>query len=348
MPDVTKILVAAESMEGEDISEALRSDPHLEVVKIINDYNKILNAVLDLKPSAIVIDFEASPLKALDVVRRVMADVPTPMIVLLSPKGKKKKISDIISAGALSVVEKPAYLGWKTYPDAAQELIESVKIYSKIKVIRHVSAHHKKTLQKPQAVECGDARVVAIAASTGGPRALKEVLSKLPADFPAAVLIVQHITQGFTRGLVEWLNQECSLPVREPVDGERVIPGVILIAPEDCHMTVISGPRIKLERSQPVGGHKPSANVLLSSVAKAYGCQAIGVVLTGMGKDGAKGLKAIKEAGGKTITQDEKSSAVYGMPQAAAKSGAADKILPLDKIAEQILTLVRGAVRGQK
>lgn len=340
MTGTTRVLVAAEALESNSISEALEGDSDLEVIQVVNDYDKIFDAVLDLKPSAIVIDFEASAPKALEAIRKIMANIPTPIIILLSSKGKKKKISDIISAGALSVVEKPDSLNWEANPRERQELIESVKIYSKIKVIRHVSAHHKQSVLKEQAEKADNQKIVAIASSTGGPRALKEVLSKLPPDFPAAVLIVQHITKGFTKGLVEWLDHECMLPVREPVDGEKMTPGVILIAPEDCHMTVVSGQHIKLERSEPVGGHRPSANVLFSSVAKIYGSQAIGVILTGMGKDGAKGLKAIKEAGGKTITQDEKSSAVYGMPQAAAQNGAADKILPLDKIAEEILKLV--------
>lgn len=343
MPDVTRVLVAAESLEGKNISEMLENASGLEVAAVISNYDQILKAVLNTKPSVIVIDFEASPQAALEGVRKVMAEIPTPIIVLFSAQEEAKKISNIISAGALTVAKKPDSIDWEAHPDAVRELIESIKIYSKIKVIRHVAARRQKKKVEIQAGKTGDSKIVAIASSTGGPQALKEILSRLPADFPAAVLIVQHITKGFTKGLIEWLNQECSLPVREPVDGERVTPGVILIAPEDCHMMITRGSRIKLEGSEPVGGHKPSANVLLSSVAKIYGPNAIGVVLTGMGNDGAKGLKAIKKNGGKTIAQDEESSAVYGMPHAAVENGAADKVLPLGKIADEISKMMKEA-----
>jgi two-component system chemotaxis response regulator CheB len=164
-----------------------------------------------------------------------------------------------------------------------------------------------------------------------------EILKDLPAELPAAILIVQHITQGFEQGLMEWLGTNCKLPMRIPADNEEIELGTIYVAPSNLHMTVEASGRIRLLDGPPVNGLKPSGTVLFESVAKVFGERAIGVILTGMGSDGALGIKAIKEAGGFTIAQNESTSVVFGMPQVAIQLGKVDEVLALENIAGEIV-----------
>jgi len=186
--------------------------------------------------------------------------------------------------------------------------------------------------------------VVGIGVSTGGPGVLSQILKALPAGFPMALLIVQHISEGFTAGLVEWLSREVRLGIRLAREGDPVEPGVALMAPDGAHLVIQRGGRVRLTRALPVGGHRPSADVLLQSLADTYGEAAIGVLLTGMGRDGAEGLKAIRDAGGHTIVQDEESSVIFGMPKVAIDLGAAEEVLPPAGIAERLLQLARWAM----
>ena len=176
--------------------------------------------------------------------------------------------------------------------------------------------------------------LIAIGASTGGPKVLAQILSQLPKNFTSSIIIVQHISKGFTPGLVDWLNRECILDVAEAKSGEQIIPGRVFVAPCDNHTLVTNNGRIRLNKGLPVAGNRPSASVLMSSVAKVYGQKCIGVVLTGMGEDGALGMLDIKKAGGRTIAQDEQSSAIFGMPKAAIDNGSVDKILNVNRIGQ--------------
>ncbi|HIC93781.1 MAG TPA: chemotaxis protein CheB, partial [Anaerolineae bacterium] len=191
-------------------------------------------------------------------------------------------------------------------------------------------------------------RAVAVGASTGGPKALDHLLSSLPVGLPAPVLVVQHMPPGFTRSFAERLNQRSPLLVKEAEEGDAVLPGRAYVAPGDHHMLIErQGGReiIRLDKSPRVKGLRPSADVTMRSVADVYGAGSIGVVLTGMGSDGAEGLKAIKERGGVTIAQDRATSIIYGMPRAAVESGCVDKVLPLDKIPGEIVRLLGERLR---
>jgi len=185
-------------------------------------------------------------------------------------------------------------------------------------------------------------RVVAVAASTGGPSALTHLLSRLPAELPAGVIVVQHMPAGgFTRALAERLDGVCALKVREAQHGDPVALGQVLIAPAGCHLRVsrLRGAGVVLlDRGPAVNNHRPSADVLFESVARAFGARAVGVVLTGMGEDGAEGLHALRQAGGRTLAQDEQSSVVFGMPRAAVRRGAVDRVLPLEELARAVVT----------
>ena len=183
-------------------------------------------------------------------------------------------------------------------------------------------------------------KIVAIAASTGGPQALLKILQRLPADFPCGIVIVQHITSGFLAGLVDWLAKECKIKVKIGEDSEDIRPGVAYIAPDNFHMRVTERGKISLSDEPASNGHRPSGDVLFESVAKTYGKGGVAAILTGMGRDGAMGMKAIKQSQGMTIAQSEKSCVVFGMPGAAIEMDAIDKVLPLERIAEEIVSMV--------
>lgn len=182
-------------------------------------------------------------------------------------------------------------------------------------------------------------QIIAIASSTGGPRALNRVLARIPADIPAGIVIVQHIADGFTDGLVNWLNADSKITVRQAEPGDRVSLGLALIAPNGYHLVVRADGEAELSTTDPVGGFRPSGDVLLKSVAEAYGNRAIGLILTGMGCDGAEGIRAISEKGGATIAQDEATSVIFGMPKAAIDMGAVSRVSPLEEIADEIMRL---------
>jgi len=188
----------------------------------------------------------------------------------------------------------------------------------------------------------GDYQIIAIASSTGGPKAIRKILGGLPGDLPAAIMVVQHMIRGFIADFVRSLQTQTPLEVQLAREDQFIKPGMALVAPDDFHLVLRGDGRVGLIASPPRNGHRPSADVLFQSVAQACGRKAVGVVLTGMGCDGAEGIKSIKEAGGFTIAQDEASSVVFGMPKACIETGAIDEVLPLDRIASRILELLGG------
>ncbi|MCP4578874.1 MAG: hypothetical protein GY846_21565 [Deltaproteobacteria bacterium] len=184
-------------------------------------------------------------------------------------------------------------------------------------------------------------RIIAIVSSTGGPNALFKVLRDLPSDFPSPILIVQHMSPGFIHGLAEWLNHDDHIRVRVAENKGALLQGEALLAPDNAHLTVGENHRIKLVDAPPVGGHRPSGNILLESIGECYGRRALGIILTGMGHDGAEGMAALKTAGGKTIAQDQNTSIIFGMPKSAINLGAVDLVLPLSKIASAIVRFTK-------
>ena len=198
-----------------------------------------------------------------------------------------------------------------------------------------------RVLKKPDVHEKSENRLIAIVSSTGGPNALFKVLHDLPVNFPAPIVIVQHISPGFIHGLAEWLDHKGHIRVLVAENNQALSPGEALLAPDHAHLTVDEKHRIKLVDLPPVGGHKPSGTAFLESVGKVYGPQALGIILTGMGNDGARGLATLKSFGGKTIAQDENTSVIFGMPKSAIGLGAADRVLPLPEIAPAVMEFVK-------
>jgi two-component system chemotaxis response regulator CheB len=234
------------------------------------------------------------------------------------------------------------------YQEFAGKLIERVKLMSAVKVIRRTKSAVAvplgvppvDTFANPQTSPAQKSAIVAIGSSTGGPAALHKILGALPENLAVPIVIVQHISFGFVEGLASWLNDASPLQVQVGRAGEKIAPGHVYIAPDDRHMLVDGFGRIALSPAVPVGGHRPSVTPLFESVARAFGASAVGVILTGMGADGAVGMKTLREAGAFTIAQDEASCVVFGMPKEAIALGAVQRIAPLDNIAKILQEIV--------
>jgi len=349
----TRVLVADDSLVcREMIKQILESDPEIAVVGLAEDGQEAVELARTLQPSIVTMDVHMPRMSGLVATEQIMAYTPTPILIVSTSVDESGAGSafDALKAGALDVLKKPEPQIWSDLAVVGEDLIKKVKMLSKVKVVTHLKGRKDQpTLDvAPSAARHVHYRVVAIGSSTGGPIALLRVLSRLPADFPVGIVIAQHIAEGFTSGLVQWLDSGCQLRVREAVDGVEVRPGEALVAQTGRHMTIEAG-RIMLLESRPTDVYRPSIDMLFSSVAKCYGPEAIGVILTGMGADGAGGLRLLSEAGSATIAQDEQTSTVFGMPKAAIEMQAAKAVLPIELIAEEVVRLVQshGPVRAR-
>ncbi|MFH1737301.1 MAG: chemotaxis protein CheB [Actinomycetota bacterium] len=308
-----------------------------ELAGVSTDSKGMIEALIRLEPDAILLDLDVFSGDVIAVVKKIMREAPAPIILISSAEKNKERAIEGISAGALTVIKKPIYVELKEDPHAGDLLLKATRTYSGIKVIRHVMGTDDNRPKRQASSLEQNGRIIAIASSTGGPQALRKVLSGLPATLPCGIVIAQHITQGFTGGLVDWLNKSCMVTVKEPSDGEIIEPGVAYISPDGFHISIERGGKIKIDDGPLIGNHRPSCNKLLKSVAKIYGDKAIGVILSGMGDDGAEGLKEIKKAGGRTIAQDEATSVVFGMPKVALEIKAVNRTVPVDRIFWEIM-----------
>jgi two-component system chemotaxis response regulator CheB len=330
------------------LTNMLNSDPQILVVAVANNGKEAVELVPCLKPDIITMDMDMPLMDGFEATKQIMAYHPTPILIVSSSVFRMgmEKVFKAISHGALDVIDK-SELEIVGNKKSGEALIAKIKFLTDVRVADHplVKLRNERTVidLKTPRKKVSD-KIVAIVASTGGPQALLKIFQRLPEDFPCGIVIVQHITNGFLSGLVDWLNKECKIRVKIGEDSEEIRPGVAYIAPDNFHMKVEEGGKISLSNEPPNGGHKPSGNVLLESVAKSYGKGSVGAILTGMGRDGAMGIKAIKQSQGKTIAQNEKSCVVFGMPNAAIEMNVVDKVLPLEKIAEEIVLMVSEAI----
>jgi two-component system chemotaxis response regulator CheB len=327
------------------LTNIMNCDPQILVAAVATNGKEAVELVPPLKPDIITMDVDMPVMDGFEATKQIMANHPTPILIVSSAvfKAGMDKVFKAISHGALDVIDK-SELELVGDGKSGEALIAKIKFLNGIRVAPKPLGKgraERPVVDLKAPVKRASDKVVAIVASTGGPQALLEILKRLPEDFPCGIMIVQHITCGFLGGLVDWLNKECKIKVKIGEHAERIEPGVAYIAPDNVQMRVGEGGRIDLSNEPAYGGHRPSGDVLLESVAKVYAKGSVAAILTGMGRDGALGMKAIKQNNGKTVAQNEKSCVVFGMPHAAIEMNVIDKVLPLEKIAEEIVAMVR-------
>ena len=337
-----RVLVAEDSATTRAyVVHLLEEDPAIRVVGQAADGAEAIELAESLRPDVVLMDVEMPRVDGNEATRRIMERAPTP-IVMMSAHSRhvEERAFEALGTGALAVVGKPAGLGQPDHASTAAQLRNTVKLMAEVKVVRHWRRRDSNGPEPTRVDRARTIRVVAIGASAGGPPVVAEILSELPADLPWPVLIVQHISTGFAPGLVDWLARSTPLTVKLAEADEPTRPGTVYVAADGAHLGLADG-RVRLAADPEVDGFRPSASFLLRSVARAAGPGAVGVLLTGMGRDGAAGLLELRRAGGLTIAQDEESCAVFGMPKEAIRLGAAEHVLPPKKIAEAILSLTR-------
>lgn len=325
-----RVLVADDSLfMRQMILAMLAEDPEIEIVGTAANGRDVLARVAELAPDVVTLDVEMPLLDGLATLERLMATHPTRVVMLsaLTVEGADATIR-ALELGAVDFVAKPSGGALPSLDSVARLLVEKVKTAARV---RPRSLHP---------VRAGVPRLVAIACSTGGPRALPEVLSRLPASLPVPVIVIQHMPPGFTRSLAERLDARSPLAVVEASGGETPRPGTVYLAPGGHHLVLRRG-RLTLDDSPPIGGLRPCADVTLPTLLEGFK-PILGVVLTGMGQDGLVGCRQIKQDGGTVVAQNEETCVVYGMPRAVVEAGVADVALPLDRIAGEIESLLKG------
>ncbi|MBW2058930.1 MAG: chemotaxis response regulator protein-glutamate methylesterase [Deltaproteobacteria bacterium] len=339
-----RVLVVDDSAVVRSIlSRELARDPEIEVVGTASDPFVARDKIVKLKPDVLTLDVEMPRMDGITFLRKLMRHYPLPVIVVssLTPKGGELAL-EATDAGAVEVMCKPgpAY----TVGDMTIELVEKIKACARAKVEKRGPAKSgSRASPKRLALARTTNKVVAIGASTGGTQALTEVLAAMPGNAPGT-LVVQHMPEHFTHSFAKRLNQVCAMEVKEAQNGDTVAPGKALIAPGNYHMLLRrSGATyyVEVKKGPRVCRQRPSVEVLFKSVARYAGRNAVGVIMTGMGSDGAEGLLMMKENGARNIAQDEKTSVVFGMPKEAIRLGAVDFVLPLGQITRGILDLVQ-------
>ncbi len=337
-----KVLVVDDSpVARELLSHVLSSDPDIRVIGAAGSGRDAIESIKHNRPDIVTMDINMSNMNGFEATRIIMETDALPIVIVTDrPDMDEMEMSfRAIEAGALAVLHKPHGIGHPAYTTDAKELITTVKLMSEIKVVRRWKsiAERKGSLLR-NAVDGllsqpAEAKVVAIGASTGGPPVIEKILSGLSKDFSLPVVIVQHMAPGFTQGLAEWLRHNSRLSVHVAAGSGMIRPGHVYLAPDGVQMKVDVDGRLLCTDDGPENGLRPSISYLFRSVSKVFGKASVGVLLTGMGKDGAEELKLMREKGALTIAQDEESSVVFGMPGEAVRIKAATYALPPDKIA---------------
>lgn len=340
-----KVLIVDDSaLVRKILSQKLCQYEGIEVVGTAPDPYVAREKIVVLKPDVLTLDVEMPRMDGLTFLKKLMAHYPLPVIVLSSqtPKGSNNAMEALYS-GAIEVICKPGESF--SVGDTCDFLAEKIKIAATAslkKINPSVPKSNQAVGRCENSIETTN-KIIAIGASTGGTQALSKVLQTFPADTPG-ILVVQHMPANFTKSFADRLNTECQMSVKEAEDGDRIVPGLVLIAPGGYHMSlnrsganyfvnITDGPKVCLQ--------KPSVEVMFNSVARFAGTNAVGAILTGMGKDGAEGLLNMRNAGAQTLAQDEETCVVFGMPKEAIKIGAAEQVVPLDDITDTILKLLQ-------
>ncbi|MGD1717224.1 chemotaxis-specific protein-glutamate methyltransferase CheB [Dapis sp. BLCC M172] len=368
---VIKVLVVDDSPIALIVLKRIfATSPEIEVIGTAKNGLEALKLIPQLQPDVICTDLHMASMNGLEFTREVMQKYPRPILVISSSvqEDDQHNIFQLLEAGAVDVFPKPETGLTADYGTIQQELINKIKILSGVKVftrrhrhINRVNQEHRQqffvrniqdklvkspivsppqTIPKDPRYSKKIIKILAIGSSTGGPEALKTILHDLPSTFPVPIICVQHISNGFLTGLVNWLANESKLPVKIAISGELPQAGVIYFPPEEHHLELNNWGKFVCSKTPAIGGHRPSITVTFNSVANFYRSSAAGVLLTGMGRDGADGMLAISQVGGLTIAQDEASSIIFGMPKEAIALGAAQYILSINDISSMLLNYI--------
>ncbi|MBF0191209.1 MAG: chemotaxis-specific protein-glutamate methyltransferase CheB [Magnetococcales bacterium] len=342
MPTIRVVIVDDSLLTRQMLREVLESVPGITVTGEAGNGKQAVEVVRELKPDLVTMDLEMPVMGGLEAIEEIMCAKAVPILVLSSVADARVAL-EAMELGALEVMEKP-----DLSPESAAQLIAKVQLLSGVAVVTRMRPRKTTRLTTPPVAISpepwpvqGYPYVFALASSMGGPQALARILPALPKDFSCPVVIAQHISDGFARGIVEWLASLCALPVRLAAEGEPLQPGVIHVSPSEFHFTVSASRRVALMERRATDIYRPSCDHLLRSVAEVFGPRAIGIILTGMGSDGAQGMVRIHEKGGVTLAQDEASSLMFGMNQVAIHTGAIQRILPVETIAAEMIRLAR-------
>jgi two-component system, chemotaxis family, protein-glutamate methylesterase/glutaminase len=352
--DKVKVLVADDSQVTRMLLlHVLGSDPRMHVIGAVNDGQAAVDFLtsVSVRPDVVLMDIHMPRLDGFEATRRIMETQPLPIVICTATSDPQELAIAFRSmeAGALACIQKPVAVGHPDFALRSQNLLQTIRLMSEVKVVRRWRRPRVNSLMAPannavkSAAAAAGIMLIGIGASTGGPPVLQTILSGLPKEFPVPLLIVQHIAPGFLPGMVEWLNQTTGLHVHIAAHDTRALPGHAYIAPDDFHLGAGAGGRLVLAREPPENGLRPSVAYLFRSLAHICGARAVGVLLTGMGTDGAPELKQMRDCGSFTIAQDRDSSVVHGMPGEAIGLGGAAYVLSADKIAAALIAQVGAA-----
>jgi two-component system, chemotaxis family, protein-glutamate methylesterase/glutaminase len=359
-PDGTakiRVLVVDDSPVSRDLLVYLfNSDTDLQVIGVASDGEQAVSMAQRLQPDVISMDIHLPKMNGYEATRKIMETCPTRIVMVTATANPHEVAATFhaLEAGALTILDKPIGPSHPDFAEMRDELLRTIKLMAEVQVVKrwgrkaapatpvaHGKAPGAHAQGQGRSPSPSEIRLVAIGASTGGPLALQTILSRLPRAFSVPIVIVQHISGGFSAGLAEWLGRTSGYPVRISMHGEAVQPGIAYFAPDDFHMQVTTDGRIALSDAPPEHGSRPSVSCLFRSVATAFGPNAVGVLLTGMGKDGARELKQMLDAGATTIAQNKESSIVFGMPGEAVKLNAATYVSTPEDIASTLDWLVK-------
>ena len=343
-----RVLIAEDSAVTREYLRWLIDDaPGLEVAGAARDGGEAVELAERLRPDVILLDVHMPVMDGFEAARLIMERHPAPIVMATasSSKAETRGAFEALEAGALILLDKPPAPWDPGHDDAARELLRTIKLMAEVKVVRRWAARPAAAEPPPRFPRVKSPRVVAIGASTGGPQVLSEILGGLPGALGAPVVLVQHISDGFVDGFVEWLGTRTPMDVVLAERGEEPRPGTVHVAGGDRHLGLDRYGRFVLDAGPPVNGFRPSISRLFDSVAQCCGREAVGILLTGMGRDGADGLRRLRDAGGLTIAQDEASSVIFGMPGEAVRLNAAVEVLSPARIVEQLWELESERVR---
>jgi two-component system, chemotaxis family, protein-glutamate methylesterase/glutaminase len=343
---VIKVLVVDDSPTARTyLTHIINSDPAVRVIDTACNGEEALKALRRERPDVITMDINMPRMNGLEATRRIMEESPVPVIIVTASWDARELQTTFlaIEAGALAAIPKPEGIDSPNYEKSVKELISTIRLMSEIRVVKRWP---RKKPRGPSAAGNPEQprpligiQVIAIGASTGGPAVIHTILSKLPESFSIPILIVQHMARGFVAGFADWLGKDSALTVGIAAHGEYMQAGHVYVAPDDFHLGAQRDGQMMLSKDDPESNLRPSVSYLFRSVARSFGGNALGIILTGMGKDGAEELKLMQDNGAVTIAQDKESSVVFGMPGEAVNLKAAAYVLPPDEIAEMLAQL---------